>query len=212
MTTAYCRFAFLTASGPGETRRPFALPSAKPHYAPDRPARVDHIALTISFDFEAKTLFGKCATTFAAVGKSLNAVELDAAQLVIKRVRGAKGAPLAFTLQGSKLRIDIPQLHAGRSTTVVIDYEARNPRQGIYFIAPDDGYPNKPVEVWTQGQDQDAHYWFPCIDYPNAKATTEVTATVPSDFFVLSNGELVKTSADKKARTKTFHWKMDIPH
>ncbi|HKW45355.1 MAG TPA: M1 family aminopeptidase, partial [Candidatus Eremiobacteraceae bacterium] len=212
MTNAYCRFAHLAEGGPGESRRPFALPSAKPHYAPDRPARVDHIALTISFDFEAKTLFGKCATTFTAVGKSLDAVELDAAQLIIKRVRGAKGAPLAFASLGSKLRIEMPRLAAGRSTTMVIDYEARNPRQGIYFIAPDEGYPEKPVEVWTQGQDQDAHYWFPCIDYPNAKATTEVTATVPSDFFVLSNGELVKTSADKKARTKTFHWKMDIPH
>ncbi len=212
MTHASCRFASAEAASSGPSRRPFALPGAKPNYAPDRPARVDHIALTISFDFDEKTLFGKCATTFTAVGKALDAVEFDAAQLLIKRVRGAKGAPLSFSQQGPKLRIGIPKLAPGRSTTVVVEYEARKPHQGIYFIGPDEGYPKKPVQVWTQGQDQDAHYWFPCIDYPNAKATTEVIATVPSDFFVLSNGGLVKVSEDKKARTKTFHWKMDVPH
>jgi aminopeptidase N len=212
MTHAYCRFAAAEAVRSGPSRRPFALPGAKRHYAPDRPARVDHIALTVSFDFDEKTLFGKCATTFTAVGKSLDAVEFDAAQLLVKRVRGAKGAPLSFSQQGPKLRIVIPRLAPGRSTTVVVEYEARKPRQGIYFIGPDEGYPKKPVQVWTQGQDQDAHYWFPCIDYPNAKATTEVTATVPADFFVLSNGALVKVAEDKKARTKTFHWKMDVPH
>src|SRR4029077_19387786 len=189
-------------------RRPFAMPGAKPRYAPDRPARVDHIALALSFDFDAKTLFGKCTTKFTAVGKDLDAVEFDAAQLTVKGVRGAKGALLQFTLQGAKLRIRIPRLAAGRSTTIVVDYEARNPRQGIYFIGPDEGYPKKPVHVWTQGQDQDAHYWFPCIDYPNAKATTEVVATVPREFFVLSNGALVKVSEDKSAKTKTYHWKM----
>jgi aminopeptidase N len=212
MTHARCRFASAEAASSGPSRRPFALPGAKPHYAPDRPARVDHIALTVSFDFDEKTLFGKCATTFAAVGKALDAVEFDAAQLVVKCVRGAKGLPLSFSQQGPKLRMVIPRLAPGRSTTVVVEYEARKPRQGIYFIGPDEGYPKKPVQVWTQGQDQDAHYWFPCIDYPNAKATTEVTATVPGDFFVLSNGALVKVSEDKKARTKTFHWKMDVPH
>jgi aminopeptidase N len=212
MTHAYCRFAAVEADGPGPSRRPFALPGAKPRYAPDRPARVDHIALTVSFDFDAKTLFGKCATTFTAVGKTIDAVELDAAQLTIKRVLGAKGAPLSYSLQGPKLRIEIPRLAPGRSTTVAVEYEAHRPRQGIYFIGPDEGYPKKPVQVWTQGQDQDAHYWFPCIDYPNAKATTEVTATVPRDFYVLSNGELVKVIENKTARTKTFHWKMDVPH
>ena len=66
--------------------------------------------------------------------------------------------------------------------------------------------------MWTQGQDEDAHYWFPCIDYPNAKATTEVKATVPAGYFVLSNGALVKTTSNASKKTKTYHWKMDIPH
>ena len=36
------------------------------------------------------------------------------------------------------------------------------------------------VEVWSQGQDEDSRFWFPCFDYPNEKQTTEVIATVPT--------------------------------
>src|SRR4029077_14144055 len=126
MTHAYCRGAYEAAAPSVPIRQPSALPGAKPRYAPDRPARVDHIALALSFDFDAKTLFGKCTTKFTAVGKDLDAVEFDAAQLTVKGVRGAKGALLQFTLQGANLRIRIPRLAAGRSTTIVVDYEARN--------------------------------------------------------------------------------------
>ena len=212
MNYGYCR-RLRESAGVGMARRPFALPNAKPHYAPDRPAAIEHIALTLRFDFKEHILFGECRTTLRAVGKPLRTIEMDSAQLVIRSVRGSNGKKLDFESMGGKLRIDLGQsLHTGKATTITIEYEARQPRQGIYFIGPDAAYPNKPVQVWTQGQDQDAHYWFPCIDYPNAKATTEVTATVPSDFFVLSNGSLVSALEDKKLKTKTYHWKQETPH
>jgi aminopeptidase N len=212
MNEAYCRRGAGIANA-ASARRPFALPGAKPRYAPDRPAAIQHIALTLSFDFKAHILFGSCRTTFAAVGKPLRSIEMDADHLHIKSVHDAHGKKLPFETLGGRLTIELAQsLQPGKSGTVVVEYEARQPSQGIYFISPDKSYPKKPVQVWTQGQDQDAHYWFPCIDYPNAKATTEVTATVPSQYFVLSNGDLVSTKTDKTAKTKTYHWKMDTPH
>lgn len=211
MNQAYCRRAH--ADGLDTQRRPFALPTAKARYGPDRPAKVEHISLTLSFDFKEKILYGRCATTFTALARKLADVELDAAQLTILKVTTPTGRRLSFDHEGSRLRITLEKpLPIGKSTTVAITYEARQPRQGIYFIGPDESYPKKPVQVWTQGQDEDAHYWFPCIDYPNAKATTEVKATVPKGFFVLSNGVLVKTTFDERAKTTTYHWKMDVPH
>jgi aminopeptidase N len=212
MNEAYCRRADAASSTIAE-RRPFALPAAKPKYAPDRPARVEHIALVLSFDFEKKILHGRCSTTFTAVATKLAEIEMDAAQLTILKASTPTGKRLKFDHTGSKLRISLEApLAAGKSAKIVVDYEARQPRQGIYFIGPDEAYPNKPLHVWTQGQDEDAHYWFPCIDYPNAKATTEVTATVPAAFFVLSNGSCVKTTTDARKKTKTYHWKMEVPH
>ena len=211
MNEAYCRRA--AAAERNASRRPFALPAAKPRYGPDRPAKVEHIALALSFDFKRKVLFGRCSTTFTAIATKIADVELDAAQLTILKTTTPSGKRLQFDHAGSKLRVTLDKpLAVGKSATVVVHYEARQPRQGIYFIGPDEAYPKKPVQVWTQGQDEDAHYWFPCIDYPNAKATTELTATVPAAFFVLSNGQLVKTTTDARAKTKTYHWKMDVPH
>ena len=196
-----------------QTRRPFALADAKPRYAPDRPARVDHIKLELRFDFRRKILYGRCATTFTAVGGDLKVLEMDASQLHVKRAASADGKPLSFDSLDGKVRVGLARrLKRGASTTIIIDYEAHQPRQGIYFIGPDKAYRKRPVQVWTQGQDEDAHYWFPCIDHPNAKATSEVVAIVPQDFFVLSNGELVSTKIDKRRQTKTYHWRMDVPH
>ncbi len=217
MHGAYCRRGVSAAAL--STRRAYALSTATAHYAPDRPAKIEHIALELSFDFARKILYGRCATRFTAVGTALDGLEMDAGGLTIKSVgmNGPKGPllhkKLMHEMSGGKLHIRFAKpIPAGRSGEIVVTYEARRPKQGIYFIGPDAGYPNKRVHVWTQGQDQDAHYWFPCIDHPNDKATSEVTVTVPETFFVLSNGALVETLHDEKKRTKAYHWKMDVPH
>ena len=44
------------------------------------------------------------------------------------------------------------------------------------------------------------------------KATTEVIATVPEQFFALSNGRLLETTHHKSKKLKTYHWRHDIPH
>jgi len=208
MSDANCR---RTLAADGRFRRPFPLPTSKAQYAPDRRARIEHIALTLSFDFKRAILYGRCETTFTAIGGALSSLVLQAGQMRIKDVRcGGKRTP--FELIGDKLHIGVPKLAEGRSATVAVDYEVHKPEQGIYFIRPDKAYPDKPYQVWTQGQDADAHYWFPCVDHPNAKATTEVTATVPADCFVLSNGTLVSEALDRSRKSKTYHWKMDVPH
>src|SRR4029077_4076508 len=120
------------------------------------PAKVEHIALTLSFDFERKILYGRCATTFTAVGAAISHVDLDAAQLTIPAAATPARKHLDFDVTGAKLRVALDKtLAAGKSATIVNDHEARQPRQGIYFIGPDEGSPRKPVQVWTQGQDED---------------------------------------------------------
>ena len=68
------------------------------------------------------------------------------------------------------------------------------------------------MQVWSQCQDEDARYWFPCFDAPNEKATTEMTVTVPQPYFALSNGTLLSTTRDEAAGTITYHWLQDQPH
>src|SRR5579872_2749966 len=151
MNHAYCRRLHVAAHS-GMARRPFALANAKPQYAPDRLAGVQHIALTLRFDFRERILYGVCRTTFRAIGKPLLGLEMDSAQLEVHSVRTAGGKKLDFESLGGKLLITLDRaLPAGKTATIVIDYEARQPRQGIYFVGPDAHYPDKPVQVWTQG-------------------------------------------------------------
>src|SRR5207244_13043658 len=76
------------------------------------------------------------------------------------------------------------------------------PRKGIFFTRPDKANPKRPRITWTQGEDTDNRYWFPSYDYPNQRFTSEVLATVDEQYEALSNGRLVKVSADKRRKTK----------
>ena len=89
--------------------------------------------------------------------------------------------------------------------SVTIEYTSI-PKRGAYFIQPDSAYPAKPWQIWTQGEDMDNHHWFPCWDFPNDKATSEVIATVKNGYTFLSNGTLVSEKENKKEgnNTKTF--------
>src|SRR5215510_15311411 len=45
-----------------QARRTYALAEAKPHFAPDRPCDIVHIALTLHLDIAQQTIKGTCAT------------------------------------------------------------------------------------------------------------------------------------------------------
>src|SRR5712692_11228182 len=196
-----------------QKRRAYALADAKPHFAPDRPCDIVHIALTLQLDIAQQSLRGTCSTTVRAVQETVSCLTLDAVDLQIAQVQQASGAAVPYDYDGQCLRVAFSEpLRRNAAATVAVDYRVTKPRLGLYFIMPDAAYPHKPVQVWTQCQDEDARYWFPCFDAPNEKATTEMTVTVPQPYFVLSNGTLLSTTRDDAAGTLTYHWLQDQPH
>jgi aminopeptidase N len=218
MNMFYCRRAgdLLGESSGGasqQKRRTYALADAQPHFAPDRPCDIVHIALTLQLDIAQQSLRGTCATTVRAVQEAVSSLMLDAVDLQIAQVRHADGTTIPYDYDGQQLRLTFPEpLQRGAPATVEVDYGVTKPRLGLYFITPDAAYPHKPVQVWSQCQDEDARYWFPCFDAPNEKATTEMTVTVPQPYFALSNGTLLSTTRDEAVGTITYHWLQDQPH
>jgi len=189
--------------------REFAFPGTRPRWAPDRVVDIGHLALALEVDPEARTVRGTATLRSTVIAPDTRAVELDAVELTIEHVTvGDKDA--VFRHDGKRLRVELPRPAATGSELVIKVAYHGAPRRGLYFIAPDAGYPDKPTQVWTQGQDEDSRYWFPCFDAPLEKATSEVTITVPAKLFALSNGTLV---SDKTAGGKrTLHWRLDVPH
>jgi aminopeptidase N len=188
---------------------PFVLPGARPTWAPDRVCDVKHIKVEVSLDFERRAVDGVCTQTLTPLNDGPTRVALNAVEMTILAVTLGDGESLAFEYDGKALSFDLGERKQGEVFDVIIRYRCE-PRRGLYFIHPDEGYPNRPLQCWSQGQDEDNRCWFPCFDHPHEKSTSEVIATVPSRMTALSNGELVAERED--GERKTFHFRHDIPH
>ena len=195
---------------PDNGHKSFELPGAKPHYNPDRPGQVEHIFLDLTLDIPNQSYEGTCSIQIKPVRSGIDRFTFDAVNLIINSVTVA-GAPQHFDYDGEQLQVQLTEpTEAGEIVTVAIAYRVEKPQRGLYFIAPDKHYPNKPVQVWTQGEDEDSRFWFPCFDYPGQLATSEIRVRVPKNLIAISNGELVKTQEGRDF--KIFHWHQKQVH
>jgi len=178
------------------------------------------IKLDLRFDWQNERVMGKETITVAPLLANLARIELDAGDMTVSSVKLSSGVPLKYEVDAAKekLRIALDRPYQPSDVlTLLIDYQANGgnsngaPHYGITFIKPTPDEPNKPREIWSQGEPEFSHYWFPCHDHPNDFATTELTATVERPAIVISNGKLLETK-DNRDGTRTFHWKMDQPH
>jgi aminopeptidase N len=200
----------LCARGGGRAAsRPFPLAGDKPHYARDLTVDVRHIKLEIRIDPKAKSIAGKATHYLRAINDGVRDVTFDAAEMEISGVTvGGKRATFEYADPVVKVNLG-RALKAGSEAEIAIAYSA-NPRRGLYFTSPDKDYPKKPLQAWTQGQDEDSRHWYPCIDFPNHQQTTEVIVTVPKGMVSIGNGEL--KSVKENARGSTYHWYQATPH
>ncbi len=199
----------LAAAGPGW--KSFAMPGAPTQWSRDRKFDVQHIKLDVAIDPARKRISGTATHTIVPFLDGLTTVELDCCELLVDEVTAGKKS-CKFELSGGKLVITLAApAKKGRAVDVAVTYHG-NPRRGLYFTGPDEHRTQRQIMVWTQGQDEDSRFWFPCFDFPNEKQTTEVRATVPAGMKALSNGALLSHTKNAKAGTETWHWKLDQPH
>ncbi|MBI4468324.1 MAG: DUF3458 domain-containing protein [Acidobacteria bacterium] len=171
-----------------------------------------HIRLDLRFDPARKSVKGSVTHTIKPVIDGFEVVELDAVNLDIAQVRLAGGLPLRFEVSKERLRIHLDRAYRrDESITLSIDYSTTNPKKGITFIGPDAGYPDRPQQLWSQGEAEESRHWIPLYDHPNDKATTEALITVPRPLTAVSNGKLIAVTEDSDG-TRTFHWSQSKPH
>ncbi len=190
--------------------RSFELPGAKPHYNPDRPGQVEHIYLDLSLDIPNQSYQGSCRIRLLPISNGVDRLILDAVNLNIKSVE-VNEVSSKFDCDGEQLLIQLSQpTQVGVKLLIAIAYSVEKPQRGIYFIQPDKHYPDKPIQVWTQGEDEDSRFWFPCFDYPGQLSSSEIKVRVPKKFVAISNGELINTTED--GDDKIYHWLQQQVH
>jgi aminopeptidase N len=205
----------LSALSPlAQTAAPAQAPAAPPYKWPrSHDYDVQHYRIEVSFDWSKQSVMGVTTVTLRPFKNDLKELELDAGKMTIHSVKLASGPPLKFRYNDNQhLYVELDRSYAaGSDMQIAISYTA-TPERGLTFIAPTEEDPARPHQIWSQGESEDNHYWFPCYDYPNDKATTELIATVDEKYDVISNGSLVEVKANPSTKTRAWHWKMDKPY
>ncbi|HKP46354.1 MAG TPA: M1 family aminopeptidase [Pyrinomonadaceae bacterium] len=200
-----------------------ARPFPPAQYIPSHDYDVKHIALDLRFDWQQELALGVETLTFSPLVSDLRAITLDAAAMHFSDVKLNGKTPLKYDFNDKQQELTIYLDRAYQpadEVKIVINYETLkrtaghlsvNGGGGLNFIKPTADDPTRPRQIWSQGESEYNHYWFPCFDHPNDFFTSEITATVEKPLTVISNGGLVDTK-DNKDGTRTFHWKIAAPH
>ncbi len=192
---------------------PFALAGTERKYERSRPFVTTHLVLDLTLDLERKAVEGTATLHVERRGPLDDDLVLDAVGFELRHVRVKSGHGKAvdadYVYDGDQIRIALGKLSR---VEVEVAYRAV-PRLGLYFLAPDRHVKNRPKQVWSQCQDEDARHWFPCQDKPHVKMTTELRVRVPHGMTVLSNGELIESETPARGKQPwMFHYALRNPH
>jgi aminopeptidase N len=185
-----------------------------------------HTKLEVSFDYGKRYLYGKEWVTLKPHFYETDSLTLDAKGMDIKEIaiiEGKKSTPLKYKYDNEQLFITLNRKYKSTEKyTIFIDYTSKpnelkekgsaaiTDAKGLFFINPD-GKEDKPIQIWTQGESESSSAWFPTIDKPNQKTTSEISMTVDSKYVTLSNGKLIAQKPNKNG-TRTDTWKMEEPN
>ena len=188
-------------------RMDFAEPDAAPNYGPDRSIRIQHMALTLRMDPVEKHFSGTVSVEFDALPDFDGIVVLDCDDVSVTKVLGDTGEPLDYVYSGGTLEIDAG-MDAG---SVSIFWTGCASGRGMYFTGPEAWAPERQHMAWTQCQDEDGHFVFPCHDHPRQKWTWSIRLEAPSGYTLLSNGQRCVQGEEDGWGWATFEQKEPMP-
>ncbi len=210
---------------PEEVAVPYEGPDSLPRYQASsrREADLLHTRLDLRFNWAEEKVLGKATLTLRPYFYPASSVTLDAKGFEFHKVSLAgKNTPLSYTYNADQITIQLDRTYTrSESYDLELEYTAApsasggsdviTSNKGLFFINPKGEVPNKPMQIWTQGETSWNSRWFPTIDHPNERCTQELSMTVENRFKTLSNGILVKTTPNPDG-TRTDYWKLDQPH
>jgi aminopeptidase N len=212
---------------PGGITVPSWLPAAAP-YQPSATQLTDitDTKLDVRFDYAHQYLLGTAVLSLHAHFYPQATAVLDAKGFLVKSVQligGKADKSLTYKYDGRQLTVNLDHAYAREQPYQLrISYvakpnelpaggsEAITSAKGLYFINPLGKEPNKPRQIWTQGETESSSCWFPTIDRPNQRMTQEITLTVEDQFKTLSNGLLINSKKNADG-SRTDTWRQSLP-
>ena len=149
-------------------------------YAEPDKARISHLALDLTVDFDKKQLSGTATLDMNWYDKDASTLVLDTRDLSIDKIEGGDGTgdwkPLTFTLAprdpvfGSKLTIAMPGSgKAGQMRQVRITYATSPMASGLQWLDPSMTAGKTQPFMFSQSEAIHARSWIPLQDTPGVR-------------------------------------------
>ncbi|TVQ89594.1 MAG: hypothetical protein EA397_14560 [Deltaproteobacteria bacterium] len=186
---------------------PFAEPGVEPHYAPSRKVKIEHIDLSLDLDLEGRRFTGEATVHYRAMPSFKGTFFLDLDDVEVDGVTRSDGEPVDYTHEGEVLRIS----GAAPEGAVVVRWHGERPTRGLYFTGPELWASDRRPMAWTQLQDEDAHFVFPCHDHPSQKHAWTIRLRGPAGYTLISNGLEVEQGEDERGAFAVFEQNDPMP-
>lgn len=194
--------ALVSAVAHGQSGGPSSSsqPGASIQYAPDRTYHLLRSSAVYDVDADKHMVKGTVTNTFSMVDRGLRKVRFDVAVEKISDVT-LDGKPAKWSRTGG-LEVEVPDGPVGATHTIVVAIEG----SVFHWFTPTKADPNK-AGFWAEGLAAIPVSWAA----PNDFTATDIQATVPDTWTVVSNGVQVSDKPAGKGR-HTVAWRMDQPH
>ena len=143
-------------------------------------ARVTHVDLDLTADFETRTLHGTASLTLETQANAKQVI-LDTKALDIEGVTDASGGPLKYMLgkgdpmMGRPLTIDLPQ----GAQKVVVHYRTTKDGTALQWLVPAQTAGKTAPFLFSQGEEINTRTWIPTQDSPAIRQTYSARIVVP---------------------------------
>jgi aminopeptidase N len=177
-------------------------------YARPWEARVTHIALDLTADFDARTLAGS-ATLDVERAAGAREIVLDTKGLTVEGVTAGDGSALKFSagaadpILGQPLTVELPS-----SGPIVVAYRTSPDAAALQWLAPSQTAGKKQPYLYSQGQAILTRTWIPTQDSPGVRQTYEARITVPRDLRAVMSAEQLTPTGEEASGGRAFRFRM----
>ncbi|MFY7853361.1 MAG: M1 family aminopeptidase/hydrolase, partial [Brevundimonas sp.] len=202
---------------PASTTAPVTYVRDIHSYARPETARVKHVDLDLTADFESQTLSGT-ATLDVTGEPGATQLILDIRNLEIRSVADEEGRPLAFALGqddpilGRALTITVPAFETDETQKIVVTYATRPDAAALQWLTPAQTAGGTQPFLFSQGQAILTRTWVPTQDSPGIRQTYSARITVPEALKATMSAEMLTPDGEEAGEgMRTYRFRMTNP-
>lgn len=180
-------------------------------YAKPQEARVTHVSLDLTADFDAKVMAGT-ATLDLQTREGAKEIVLDSRNLAVKQVTDAEGRQLPFAFGKGDAILGQPlTVQLGGAKKIVIHYASAPGAPALQWLSADQTAGKKSPYLFSQGEAILNRSWIPTQDSPGIRQSWDASITVPEELVAVMSGDRLTPEGENSDGGRTFRFKMDKP-